>query len=125
MRWTRRAFLEASGAAAAVLSLGTIGWMHSSGRVYFDEDRALPGMRLSLMLDIDAPETKRVSIIARCEGVERIVETHRGSKQLEIEVPAIETDDESYVLYAMVESGVERCVSDPVEVLSQPYRFGL
>ncbi len=125
MRWTRRAFLEASGAAAAVLSLGTLGFKHISGRVFFDEDRALPGMRLALTLDIDEPETKRVSIIARCEGTERIMETRTGSNQLEIEVPAIETDDESFELYALVESGLERYLSDPVEVLSQPYHFGL
>ena len=124
MRWTRRAFLEAGGVMAAAAGLGAVGMM-MHGRVFFDEERALPGMRLRLTLEMDNPESKRVQIIARCDGYERVVQTMKGARQLEIEIPAIESDEESYLLYAMAGNGISDYVSEPVEVLSQPYHFGL
>ncbi len=124
MHWTRREFLQISG-AAAVAGLMVPLAVTPGMRAYFSDWRALPGMKLRLTLEMPDPGRAQVSIIARSEGHERVIETLAGSPEIEVEMPYIETSEESFEILAVVDSGMHRCMSDAVEVLAPAYQFGL
>ena len=97
-----------------------------AGKVYFNDWRALPGMTMTLTLETDTPENKHVDIIARTKEGSRHIQTLQGAPTLEVEIPFIETADESYELIALVyDWQLASLESEPVEVLVQSYRFGL
>ena len=126
MRLSRRDFLRISGGAVAVAGLGgAVFGARETGRVEFSDWRALPGMHLTLTLDMPSPELSRVRVVARSEGQERVIMTLDGARTLDIEMPYIETSEESFELVALAENDVARCISEPVEVLASPYQFGL
>ncbi|GEM_PF-6057414 len=126
MHWTRRQFLQVSGAAAIALGFGALSIMPSDGRVAFDDWRALPGMKAKLTLDIDNPQAKRVYLVAQTENDQRIVDTFEGASTLEIPVPYIKNSEESFMLFAVVmDHGHPACVSEPLEVLTESFMFGL
>lgn len=125
MRLTRREFLELSAGAVALAGIGLTGLGFARGNIYFNDFRALPGMHLVLKLDVPNPESSRVYIVAKSEGLDGVLASFAGARELEIEVPMIETDEESYELYAVAETNCGRVKSECVEVLAQPYMFGL
>ena len=125
MRLTRREFLEISAGAVALSGIGFAGLEIARGNIYFNDFRALPGMHLILKLDVPNPENSRVHIVARAEGREGVLSSVSGASELEIEVPMIETSEESFELYAVAETEFGRVTSECVEVLAQPYMFGL
>ena len=126
MQWTRRQFLKASGAAAVALGLGAVCFMPEHGRVAFDDWRALPGMKARLTLDFDSPEGKRVFLVAQTEREQRIVHSLPGAPTLEITVPYVKTDEESFMLFAVVmDHGIPAGVSEPLEVIAESFQFGL
>lgn len=125
MRLTRREFLEISAGAVALAGIGLTGLRIARGNIYFNDFRALPGMHLVLKLNVPKPEKSRVYLAARAEGREGVLASMTGASDLEIEVPMIETDEEIYELYAVVETESGRLKSECVEVLAQPYMFGL
>ena len=129
MQWTRRHFLQITGSAAAAVGLGAIGVVADrilNGKASFGEWRALPGMALDLTLDVAHPEETSVEIIAQTEAGFFRVDTLMGAKTLKIDVPYIETANESFMLVAVVRDNDGRCCkSDPVEVLTEPFMFGM
>ncbi len=125
MRLTRREFLEISAGAVALAGIGLVGLEIARGNIHFNDFRALPGMHLVLNLDVPKPEKARVYLVARAEGREGVVASLPGASDIEIEVPMIETDEESFELYAVAETDFGRIKSECVEVLAQPYMFGL
>ena len=129
MQWTRRHFLQITGSAAAAMGLGAVGITidHTlSGRASFGEWRALPGMALDLTLDVAHPEETSVDIVAQTENGYFRLDTLKGAKILKIDVPYMETANESFMLMAVVRDGEGRCCnSDPVEVLTEPFMFGM
>lgn len=126
MRLTRRQFLELSGGAAAAFILAAVHLnRHSGGKLAFNDWRALPGMKLTLDMDIPHPETTQIHIFAKADGAERLIQSFPGASSVSIEVPAIETSEESFELFAAVIDGFSVFTSPGVEVLSAPFRFGL
>ena len=124
--WTRRQFLQISGATAAALGVGALSVMPSKGHASFDDWRALPGMIARLTLEIDHPETKRVHIVAQTEREQRIIESYPGASVLDIRVPFVRTSEDSFMLYAVVtDHGETACISEPLEVLVESFQFGL
>ena len=125
MKWNRRNFLKITGGVMAALGVG-VGVKALSGRVFFDDWRALPGMTMILTVEVDSPETKQVEFMARtAEGTRRVGMLH-GAHTLEVEIPYVETAAESYELVAVVHDWhLGSISSEPVEVLTQSYRFGL
>ena len=129
MQWTRRHFLQITGSAAAAMGLGVAGIAIDrilSGCVSFSEWRALPGMALDLTLDVAHPEKTSVDIVAQTDRGYFRLDTLKGAKKLKIDVPYIDTAKESYMLVAVVRDGEGRSrQSDPVEVLTEPFMFGM
>ncbi len=126
MHWTRRQFLQVTGAAAAALGLGALSIMPSDGHVAFEDWRALPGMKARLTLDVDNPQNTRVYLVAQTDSEQRIVDTFEGAPSLDIPVPFIKTSEESFMLFAVVmDHGHPACVSEPLEVLTESFMFGL
>lgn len=125
MRWTRRNFLQAAGGLAAVTGLGLLAKNIIQGKASFNDWRALPGMILTLTLDTDSPESKYVDLVARYEGKTQTLGTLKGAHSLEIEIPFVSTSEESYNLTAVVYDSTGAFESEPVEVLAQPFSFGL
>ncbi|MBR4986868.1 MAG: twin-arginine translocation signal domain-containing protein [Proteobacteria bacterium] len=124
MRWTRRNFLQAAGGLAAVTGLGLLTHHILEGKAKFSDWRALPGMKLTLTIDTDSPESKAVDLVARYEGKTQTLGTLHGARSLEVEIPFIATTQESYDLTAIVYDTTGAFESEPVEVLSQPFSFG-
>lgn len=125
MKWNRRNFLKISGGLMAALGVG-VSMKTLSGRVFFNDWRALPGMTMTLTVDVDSPETKQVDIIARTVEGSHHIRTLKGAHTLEIEMPFVQTAEESYELVAVVyDWHLSSIESDPIEVLAQAYRFGL
>ena len=129
MQWTRRHFLEITGGAAAALGLCAAGIGLDrvlAGHASFGTWRALPGMTLDLSIDVDSPEQATVEIVAHTSEGYLHVETLRGARQVRVEVPYIETSEDSYELLAVVQDTSGRCChSDAVEVLAEPFMFGM
>ena len=126
MHWTRRQFIQLTGAAAAALGLGAISLSTTSARAAFDDWRALPGTKVKLTIDIDQPASKRVHLVEQTENDQRILNTLDGAPTLEIVVPHVKTSEESFLLFAVVtDHGTPACISEPLEVLAEPFRFGL
>lgn len=125
MRWTRRNFLQATGGLAAMTGLGLLARHIIQGNASFSEWRALPGMILTLKIDTDSPENKYVDLVAKYEGKTQTLGTLHGARELEIEIPFISTAQESYELSAIVYDASGAFQSEPVEVLAQPFSFGL
>lgn len=125
---SRREFLQISGGVAALAVIGGLfsGNEKLRGSVEFVDWRALPGMRLGLLVDVERPERTQISIVAKCDGDARVIATYRGASRLEIEMPCIETREESFELYAIAEDERHRMArSRRVEVLSRPFMFGV
>ena len=128
MHWTRRHFIGFCSAVAGALSVGgvSLATRELKGRAYFDDWRALPGMIMTLHLDVESPENTEVTLIARHDGIETTLDTIDGARELDIRMPYIPTKGESYDLCAVVTDRMGRCCrAERVEVLSQPYRFGM
>ena len=126
MHWTRRQFIQLTGAAAAALGLGSFSLSSANAHASFDDWRALPGTKIRLTLDIDQPAKKRVHLVAQTENEQRILATLDGAQTLDIVVPHVKTNEESFLLFAVVtDNGAPACISDPLEVLAEPFRFGL
>ncbi len=128
MHWTRRNFIEACSAVAGALGIGgiAVASRQLEGRAFFDDWRALPGMTMTLHLDVEQPESTEVTLIAKYDGTETKLGTLPGAQSIDIQVPFIPTKAESYELCAYVEDKLgRRCQADSVEVLSQNYRFGM
>ena len=104
MRWTRRNFLQAAGGLAAVTGLGLLA---------------------KNIIETDSPESKYVDLVARYEGKTQTLGTLKGAHSLEIEIPFVSTSEESYNLTAVVYDSTGAFESEPVEVLAQPFSFGL
>ncbi len=128
MQWTRRHFIELGAAAAAMFGLGAKAatTQKLEGRAYFDDWRALPGMKMTLHLDLEAPTSTQVTFVARHDGAETVIEKLKGSPDIEFRVPYIPTKAESYDLCAIVEDRAgRRCESETLEVLISTFSFGM
>lgn len=127
MKWTRRQILFALGGAACALGLGTFSHRALRGRLSFADWRALPGMKIGLDIESDDdPRTWSIDIIAIDERGEHRISTIQGARHLEIEMPFLPTQSESFDLVAQARDWRNRQLrSEPVEVLSNSYRFGL
>lgn len=125
MHWNRRNFLKITGGMMAAVGVGT-GVKLLTGSAAFNDWRALPGMTMTLTLNVDKPEKKKVNIIARTQEGASHVQSMKGAQTLEVEVPFLETSKEAYELIAVVSDWRGASLtSEPVEVLAQAYRFGL
>lgn len=128
MQWTRRNFMELVAAGAAALGIGTgvVAGQKLEGRAYFDDWRALPGMKMTLHMAFDAPEDLEVTLVAKHDGTESTLETLRGREALEFRIPYVKTSSESYDLVAIIEDRHgRRCESEILEVLSGEFSFGM
>ena len=129
MQCTRRHFLQITGSVAAAMGLGVTGVAIDrmlSGHASFSQWRALPGTTVDLTVDVAHPETLSVEIVARTESGLYHVDTLKGAATLSVGVPYIETADESFELIAVVRNDDGRyCQSEPVEVLTEPFMFGM
>ena len=127
MKWTRRQILFALGGAACALGLGAFRSGALRGRLAFADWRALPGMRLALDIDTETdPSALAVDIIAVDERGEHLLSTIRGARRIDVEMPFIPTQKESFYVVAQARDWRNRRLrSDPVEVLSGTYKFGL
>lgn len=127
MHWTRRQFLQISGGVCLLGLSGIVTHAKAQDlRAYFNDWRALPGMKMVLTLNMAEPESAVVLIVARVEGHERVIQRLQGASQVEVEMPYIETKEESFEVCAIVEDRNHgRYLSDSVEVLAQSYQFGL
>ena len=129
MQCTRRHFLQITGRVAAAMGLGVTGVALDrilSGHATFSQWRALPGTALNLTLDIPHPEALSVEIVARTESGLFQIDSLKGAQLLSIDVPYIETANESFELIAVVRDADGRhCKSEPVEVLTEPFMFGM
>ena len=129
MQWTRRHFLQITGSAAAAMGLGATGMALDrmlSGSARFCEWRALPGMVLDLTLEMAHPEAKSVDIIAQTEAGYFKVDSLKGAETLKVDIPYVETVNDSFQLLAVVRDANGRyCQSEPVEVIAEPFMFGM
>ena len=124
MNWTRRHFvyLVASSAAA----LGLLKFAPSlRAKLSFEDWRALPGSKLSLLLDTDA-ENLTIDLIAQTENGEQKIDSFPAQPHMCVEIPFVHTQNESFLLFAQAHGNFRNTVrSEPVEVLADPLRFGL
>ena len=126
MKWNRRHFIGVLGGFVGMVCTGIGVRRALPGKAEFDDWRSLPGMSLGLELDVASPSSVAIDLVARHDGREHLVRTYRGAQHLDVEVPFVETQEESYELYAVVRDPVgRRLQSDVVEVLAQPFQFGL
>ncbi len=127
MKWTRRQILFALGGAACALGLDAFKFGALRGRLAFADWRALPGMRLGLDINTETdPSALAVDIIAVDERGEHLLATMRGARRLDVEMPFVPTQKDSFHVVAQARDWRNRRLrSEPVEVLSGIYKFGL
>ena len=64
--------------------------------------------------------------MAQTENGQHIVSSLDGAPTLDIVVPHVKTSEESFLLFAVVtDNGSPTCISEPLEVLAEHFRFGL
>ena len=128
MKWTRRHFLQLTGGIAATVGLGLTPKLVRtlSGKAYFEDWRALPGMNLILTLEVESPETTQVELIARTDNRETHLMEMAGSAQISVQIPYFKTGKDSYELIARVVDDQGRYLdSEPVEVITESFHFGM
>ena len=127
MRWTRRQFGTCIGALASALGLsGVASLMTLRGRAYFEDWRALPGMAMTLHVEVARPSETTVTLLARVAGKTTEIGAMSGASSLEVRIPYIESGEDSYELIARVEDAWGRhCDSEPLEVLTERFQFGM
>ena len=128
MKWTRRNFLQLTGGLTSALALGMVPEIVESlkGRAVFEDWRALPGTSIGLSLEVDEPDRTLVEIIVEDKSSSYTVAQLKGASKLDVVVPFLKTEEESYLLYARVTDPEGRCLkSEPVEIIAESFRFGL
>lgn len=128
MKWTRRHFLQLTGGIAATVGLGLTPKLVRtlSGKAYFEDWRALPGMNLQLTLEVESPETTQVELLARTDTGEIHLADMPGASQLSVQIPYYKTGHDSYELIARVVDNQGRYLdSEPVEVITESFHFGM
>lgn len=126
MQWTRRHFMEACGAVLAFLGVG-MGARRSAGvKLLFEDWRGMPGMAIGLDVTAEDLSGLEIDLIARHDGKETHISTVSGARHLDVAIPWIETASETYELIAVARDSRGMCgTSEPVEILAQPFSFGL
>lgn len=127
MKWTRRQILFGIGCTAAALGFGAPFFGGKlKAKLRFSDWRALPGTPLSLDIDGRDLDQLAIDILAIDNGNEIRIQTLRGAKNLEITTPYIPTQRDSFTLVAQARDWRNRTQrSEPVEVLANPFQFGL
>ena len=124
----RRNFLQLTGGLASALALGAVPEIigNLKGRAYFNDWRALPGMSLVLTLEVEEPEKTIVELIVKDNNGSHTVAQSQGAPSLNVVVPLLKTNQESYTLFArVVDLSGHGLDSDPVEVIAESFQFGL
>ena len=79
-----------------------------------------------LTLDVEAPEQMQVEIVVGDDSGFHTVSRLEGALTLDVVVPLLRTDQESYLLYARVMDESGRSLdSEPVEVIAESFHFGM